>query len=315
MTAPTITSITPSSGLAVGDVFVEIVGTNFNLQAQGSITVTFGGKPAVRSAVISATRLFAVAPAGDPDAGSTPGAVDVVVTNTTPQPPGSPLVESATKVKAFTYKRPSIATPNNLTNHSSVALVTRTLVTEFQRAVLKNTQHDRHPDYASLEAALRGETDKAESPSLKILGPKIRRDRFYSNSDPVDVATGGGNWADMFPSSVVMLQYDIVGVGGDYAEAMNLWTEVSRYFDHNDVLKVNIASSKLGPEDVEYPLEPQWDTKGDFRSHSSRQGLEQFTQTFLVRGVRVSPDAKSWAAFEVGEDGITAELDQIPPSS
>lgn len=312
MPAPTITSITPNSGLAVGDVFVKIVGTNFNLAAQGTVQVTFGGIPALRVGVASHTLILATAPSGDPDAGATPGAVDVVVTNRTPQPPGPDLLESATKVLGFTYKRPIIASPEDLSNHSVIALVTRTLVSEFQRAVLKNTAHDVHPDYANATEAALGQTQVAVSPSLKVLGPRIREDRDYTRPTPEYVDQGSGAWAETFPSKTISLTYDVVGVGRDYAEVANLWLELDRYFQHNDFLKALVTSSAFGQETVEYELEPQWEPRGDFRSHSTRQGIEQFTASFIVRGVTVSPDRIAWTVYEIGDTGQKIKTVQIP---
>lgn len=67
-----ITSVTPASGLITGGETVYINGDNFN----SGIKVTFGGTPAVVS-IASKTRLTVKAPAY-----STPGTVDVQVTNT-----------------------------------------------------------------------------------------------------------------------------------------------------------------------------------------------------------------------------------------
>jgi hypothetical protein len=305
--SPTVSSITPSTGLAVGDVFAQIVGTGFNLSAQGSVSVTFGGAPAVKVAVLSSTLLHVAAPAGDPDAGATPGAVDVVVTNRDPD--GNPQ-GSATLVKGFTYRRGSIALPSDLSGHSAIALVTRALVREFQRAVLKNTKHDLHSEYASEVDASAGETARAVAPSLKILGPRIAEDRWNSVNENRLVDLGSPNWLETFKTATVMLTYDIVGVARDPVEAANLWTEIQRYFDHNDYLRVVVASSKLGSEVAVYELQPLWEQRGEFRSKATRQALYQFSESFVVRGVSLCPDS----AFAAGVDAVRANLSfyQLP---
>ncbi|MGY3064539.1 hypothetical protein ACVWZD_008861 [Streptomyces sp. TE3672] len=81
--APTVGTLTPTSGPTSGGTAVTITGTNFDTTE----SVTFDGAPAP-FAVINATTLSAVTPPG------TAGAADVVVTN----PAGSD-----TSVGAFTY--------------------------------------------------------------------------------------------------------------------------------------------------------------------------------------------------------------------
>ncbi|MBQ1090434.1 IPT/TIG domain-containing protein [Streptomyces sp. B93] len=81
--APTIATLTPTSGPASGGTAVTITGTELDT----TDSVTFGGTPAP-FAIINATTLSAVTPPG------TAGTADVVVTN----PAGSD-----TAVAAFTY--------------------------------------------------------------------------------------------------------------------------------------------------------------------------------------------------------------------
>lgn len=69
MVAPTITSCSPSSGPKAGGTAVEIIGTVLT----GATAVTFDGDNAARYAVIDATHILAVTPAGT-------GTGDVVIT-------------------------------------------------------------------------------------------------------------------------------------------------------------------------------------------------------------------------------------------
>lgn len=312
MPAPTLSSISPSFGLAVGDDFVEIDGAGFYLKAQGSVKVTFGGVPAVRVGVVSSSRVFAVAPPGDPDAGVSPnvGKVDVVVANfnTSGVSQGS-----ATLVKAFQYRRPVIDFPADFSNHPALALVTRALVTELQRTVIKNTWSDMHPEYASEAAAADGTTNLAKLPSLKVLGPRIRNDRLRSINEPRTVALGGGDFVTTFASRAVELEYTLVGVGRDPTEAAHLWTECQRYFAHVDFLRVSIPSSKLGPETAVLELEADWGRLGEFRGKMTNQAIAQFTEIFHVRGLIPTGDRKFWASKEVSVD-VTPNLVGIPPA-
>ncbi len=81
--APTVTTVTPSSGPSSGGTSVTITGTDLST----ATNVSFDGTPA-SFAVVSSTTLVAYTPAG------TAGSVDVVVTS---------VGGSATAVGAFTY--------------------------------------------------------------------------------------------------------------------------------------------------------------------------------------------------------------------
>jgi hypothetical protein len=69
---PTISSISPSTGLTTGNTSVTIKGTNFTEAS----AVKFGAVPASSFTVVSDTQITAVAPAD-----ATPGVVDATVTN------------------------------------------------------------------------------------------------------------------------------------------------------------------------------------------------------------------------------------------
>lgn len=81
---PTISTVTPNTGLAAGGTSVTIVGTNFT----GATACTFGGTAGTSRVVVDDTHITVVTPA------KTAGAYDVVVTT----PAGS-----GTKTNGFTY--------------------------------------------------------------------------------------------------------------------------------------------------------------------------------------------------------------------
>jgi hypothetical protein len=88
-TAPTVSSVLPTSGPTAGGTQITITGTGFSLGA----TVTVGGSTATGVLVNNSTTITATTPA------HAAGLVDVVVTNTTGQ--------SGTKTNAFTYTAPA----------------------------------------------------------------------------------------------------------------------------------------------------------------------------------------------------------------
>ncbi|BCS31826.2 hypothetical protein TBR22_A10280 [Luteitalea sp. TBR-22] len=85
--APTLTAVSPASGVTTGGTPITLTGTNFS----GSPTVTVGGVAATGVTVINSTTITAVTPTG------TAGARDVVVTT---------LGGDATLVGGFTYVAP-----------------------------------------------------------------------------------------------------------------------------------------------------------------------------------------------------------------
>ncbi len=103
LTPPTVTSISPASGLTLDTTAVTISGTDFT----GTTGVTFGGTAATSVVVVSATQITAVAPT------HAAGAVDVVVTN----PAGTGALPGG-----FTYIAPSIDATLSLLSPSTGTL-------------------------------------------------------------------------------------------------------------------------------------------------------------------------------------------------
>jgi hypothetical protein len=85
--APTLTGVSPTTGLTAGGTSVTLTGTNF---ASGA-TLTFGGAAATSVVVVSTTQITAKAPPHKP------GAVNIVVTN--------PNGQSGTLSSSFTYHK------------------------------------------------------------------------------------------------------------------------------------------------------------------------------------------------------------------
>lgn len=92
--APTLTTVSPSSGPTFGGTSVTLTGTGFT----GATGVTFDGVPATGVVVVSDTTITMTTPAG---AAGAAGAADVVVVL-----PGA----DATKLDGYTYVAPPVAT-------------------------------------------------------------------------------------------------------------------------------------------------------------------------------------------------------------
>lgn len=300
MVAPTINTVTPSEGQSRGETFVRIVGTNFNLVAQGTVRVTFGGIEASNVAVASATEIMCLSPRA-----TALGAVNVQVTNITPDEPNPPIEESATLAGAFTYKRPSIATPGDFSNHPLIALAIRQLLVDLRLYVLANTHHAMHPEYASaLDAAIPSE-HQATVPSLKLMGPQVTEDAFYAWRGPIvdDLVTGTTprRFSDYHEPTAVRLTFDLIGVAKTPEESSALWVAAMAYFKSTPDLRLTYQGQA-----VEIEMQTTWDQRGDFSAPAGREGIYQFTLQFQLRGLQVFYGKRSEGA-EVLETPITAQ--------
>jgi hypothetical protein len=114
--APTVTSITPTTGSQAGGTSVTITGTGFLAGA----TVKFGGTSATNVSVVNATSITATTPA------NAAGKVDVVVTNTDSQ--------SATLAQSFTYASagPTISNVSPATGPTTGGTLVTITGTNFQ---------------------------------------------------------------------------------------------------------------------------------------------------------------------------------------
>lgn len=278
MTAPTIVSVTPNRGNTIGETFVRIIGTDFNVPTVGTLKVFFGTKEALEVGVISPTEIMCLSPGGDVDE-----IVSVTVENSTE--PG-PVLESDTLVDAFTYKRPDLST--DIPRLSNIALVTSQIIADFRRTVIREVSHHMHPDYADEESAAVPQEKQAKIPNIKIIGPVVEMDRFYSFNDRQALEPP---IADIFQvtDNIVSgkLTYNLVGIAGQKGYAMNLWTAVMRYFNKTPFLQV----FRNGQDDTEGVIRLEqnvlWEQAGDFGTIINREGIHQFELVFEIRGVPV----------------------------
>nr|WP_255807467.1 IPT/TIG domain-containing protein [Cohnella mopanensis] len=117
---PTITSITPNSGLLAGGDIVYVDGTNF---VTGISAVTIGGKDAATT-FVSKTRLKVTIPAGD-----ALGTVDVKVVNDS---------NEATLTNGYEYKAPVIIAPTITSLTPNTGLTTGGVITYIDGTNFKN---------------------------------------------------------------------------------------------------------------------------------------------------------------------------------
>jgi hypothetical protein len=177
MAVPTISSVSPTTGLTRGINVVYINGTNFRLpptvttydpgDAQQTVKVTFGGVDATEAHAISAIKAMAIAPAWTGSAtADNPGAVDVRIANL--DDAGAEISgENATLASAYTYTRAT------LTAETTIQRVIRELIRVFRRRVHKNTHITMSSSYDDSVADDLDRIKRAELPLILIKGPDV----------------------------------------------------------------------------------------------------------------------------------------------
>jgi len=299
---PVINTVTPATGISIGGGCVTIDGTGFALPSLGeSLRVLFDGVESPEAGAINDTTIVALTPPG------VVGVVDVTVENTLP----GPVVETDVLVGGFTYQRPQIETNRDLAASADSALLvlTRELITELRRTVLANTHHDMHPEYVDAFSAAEGEEVQADAPSLKVTGPTVVEDRFYSLNGKFDVEGIAGVFRNFHQPTTVRLDYSYVGVTRTKGEAFNLWNALTLFLNRQIFLDVAQDGSDKANGVVSFELNPNWDERAEFTT-TTRQGFHQFTGSLHLRGVHT-------VAREVCEsrrvDDVILTTEQITP--
>jgi len=157
MPAPTISTVSPSSGLTRGRTYVLITGTNFPVQEVGEgdedkVLVKFGTDEALNVQVQSATRIVCQSPSHDP------GVVSVSVQNIDTE-------QTATKASAFTYGRPNLTAPSHLQE------VIEAVVRIFRREVIEDVSRLSHSEYDPNTSDTKSIPQHASLPCITLNGP------------------------------------------------------------------------------------------------------------------------------------------------
>lgn len=318
MAAPVVTSITPARGQSVGDSYVTITGSGFNLAAVGSVKVMLdevgppGATPSPKALdadkvlVLSPTTVKVLTPGGPV------GTSYVFVANVTPQPNAPDLIEWAVNKPAFLYVRPDISTPEDQSNSSIITWIVRQLISDLRRTVLENTWPDMHPEFATAvdaTASPQPEAHLATVPSLRLIGPEVTEDRLYTLNGLAEDGT------EILEEPVcALLRFEYEGVAETPAEAHLLLEAVTRYLHATPFLRVVVAD---GTEHF-FEMSPEWENRAQFSKQTTRNGLAQFTGRFRIDGVLFRNINTENPTAQVGEAPQVTQLDMevsrnVPP--
>jgi len=269
---PIIHSLSQPAGPSSGGDLIRLESAGIGARPQ----VVFGGRAAEILAIRRSGTATVVELRTPPHE---PGAVDLELLNL--DPTGRPIPgERAVLPLAYRYERPAIARESDLTR------VIRQLLRELKRQVVANVSTSVSVDY---DDAADGQSiiAMAKLPSLVLMGPTLRQNRFYSANEPHYDVVGtltGLQAVRRKPPLTVDLVFGLTVASSRTAELFNLMGSVATFLNRNRWLELPRDPSVPDRGTVRWELEAD----GDFRTQlASRDDLRVFTCGFVVRGFDV----------------------------
>lgn len=206
------------------------------------------------------------------------GAYDVVVENVDDSGvliPG----ETATLVRAFTFRRPDFA------QESELSRVVRAMIRMLKRQVLENVALTTHTDYDPTTGDMLNLVPVQRLPAIVLANLETPDDPTYRAEHDTDFEADAGRFIERRPPAVVQVKYDLVGVSNDALEILNMVQAVRVFFRKNPYLYVDRNAADPSAGSVRYPLE--WSMGGPAAvTHSSdNSNVESFSGEVRIRGV------------------------------
>ncbi|MEN6369231.1 MAG: hypothetical protein ABFD77_05985, partial [Thermotogota bacterium] len=213
-----------------------------------------------------------------------PAALDVRVANLDDSEVEIPG-ENATRADCYTISRP------DCTAESHLERVLRELISLYRRHMMQNTHHTTQRDY-SLTPALQ-ETLRASGPLLRIHGPRVLLNRFYSLNKEEDEADAlGGAKGRMRRKPEVTVDLSIgEAIWANNPFHLSALVQGLLLF-HRDIKYVRVAVDPADPSKGEkaYEFEPEWGEFPNMDTEPSADDLVVSVSRCVVRGVQVDTD-------------------------
>jgi hypothetical protein len=299
MPAPTVTSVTPSSGLTGGGSLVTIAGTNFEIDVATPVVVTFGTLPATDVRVLTATSLTCLPPRGPIADASSTLVVSVSVQNT-----GGPNVGTGTLVTAYTYRRP------DLTVETHLAAAVRALLQLLKQQVIANVALTTHTDYDEATSDLLNRVALAKLPVVVLIGPRLREHRIVNYNDPVRIFTPAGSTPTLVEAfdqvRAVTLEFEVLLMSEHKIELLNLIHHATAFTQRNEYVDVPIDPLNPAAGTVRYPLL----VEEEFAASDplSRSNVREARGSLALEGVLMSNGDKIVSEPTVASSVLTTEL-------
>lgn len=283
---------TPTEGPTGGRSLVEIYGDGFRLpptppttgpsappsagvvvaDSPVTVSVTFGGVPAVdvkviRSNLLRVTSPISPLPITEPDWGA--GAVDVTITNLDDN--GDPIPgESVTVAGGWTYRRPKL----DATNDSDLVRMVRKFIMDWKLQVLPETVFTTHTDWDRDTSTAYVEV--AQMPALVVALTSLPENRFYSCNEGAEERVTDERVEQRRRVRTVDLQFDVIGITDNVMEMLNLMTAAADYIERNPVLEM---------DGVKFELDYQPGGDFDVATRPSKSNIHSFNGSVVIRGV------------------------------
>lgn len=291
-TAPTVSTVSPPTGLTRGRTWVLVTGTHFPTQAVGEgatpkARVLFGDREASDVRVQSSTRLTCLTPDNDP--GPVAVSVEEIATG---------LLGSL--AGAFSFTRPDLTVDTNLVR------VLKAVILFLRRGLLDNVVRLTHTEYDALFSDEKNQPERAKLPCVVLIGPKIQKDPTYAATEAESVQSGDP------PTSFVKrrapirrdLRFDVDLLARTDAELLSLIhhatiaLEVTPYLEAPD-------PSNPGAETVQWDLDVE-DAFDAAQETPNGSNVRSARGAFVVRGVTISDGETLEAGPVVQSVGPTA---------
>lgn len=294
MAVPTITSISPSTGLTRGEQWIAIHGTGFRLpiipsapsgylggDARPSVTVSIGGVPCEYAESASTDLVYCKVPrwAGSPSA-SFPIELDVRVANL--DDTGTEIAgEAVVEVDGFQYVRPPLVASCYLKR------IVDELITLLRRHVLPNVAVTISREWDDNPVTIERLRDSA--PSLHLVGPRLALNRFDSiNREEAQAETADPTYYQRRKVPVTSdLEFDVRIFAANPYHATNLIQAFLLLW--RDIVEISIlkdpATPSLGSDS--YDIEIPWDRYPDMDAAPSYSDLITITSGLMIAGVHL----------------------------
>jgi len=284
MAVPYILTLTPNTGITMGNAIVDIKTNNARVPPSPAalgktngivpetVQVFFGDEQGTNVQVISRGRVICRAPInGD-------GTVDVTIKNLDDNAVPIPG-EEYTKPAAYTYVRP------DLTAESDFTRVVRALIRDLKRQVIANVAMTTHTDYDDETGDYRNIAQDSKMPGLILVGPDVVRNRFHSTNSYKQSESSSGVKITREPYTID-LQFQVIGIAELTFQLMELMHATMQYFHRNRYL--NVLCDPANPQLGNVRYEVDFVEEGGEPNVTSRIGesnVRSFSGTMLIRGL------------------------------
>lgn len=291
---PTISSVSPSVGLAQGRNLVRLVGTNFSLHG---VRVSVRGRTSPRAATISATEVHFLAPRNPQ------GTWDIVLQNLDADGDDIPG-ETVTASGLYRYQRPNL----DSTHKSSWSRIVEAMVELFKNDLVPNVSFTQSVEFDPENGLHSSIVTIAKYPGMAIFGPTPRPSRInparakttYKDSTTGRVEVRHGLHREDLVFTFVVAEQE------SNQRQISLMAAFRRWFDTEGYLELNRHPTDSSQGTVEFPfrLEGQMEPFGA----PSESNVKLFRGSFSIMGVAVE-DAPGFAGSNVdSETGSTTSM-------